>query len=95
MTQLANGLTMLVRRIVSDRTGLDGGFDLDVDFTPDLMPPTGQAQAPPGAPPLPAIDPNGPSIFTALQEQLGLKLISQRGSVDILFVDHVEQPTEN
>ena len=59
------------------------------------MPPAGQAQAPPGAPPLPSIDPNGPSIFTALQEQLGLKLNSLRGPVDVLVIDHVEQPTEN
>jgi uncharacterized protein (TIGR03435 family) len=95
MTQLANGLTMLVRRVVIDRTGLSGGFDLDVDFTPDQMPPAGQAQVPPGAPPLPSIDPNGPSIFTALQEQLGLKLDPRRGPVDVLVIDRVEHPTED
>jgi hypothetical protein len=48
-----------------------------------------------GAPALPPIDPNGPSIFTALQEQLGLTLNSQRGLVDVLVIDRVEQPTEN
>lgn len=45
-------------------------------------------------PPRPA-DSNGPSIFTALQEQLGLKLESTKGSVDLLVIDHIERPSEN
>jgi len=50
---------------------------------------------PAGGPPLPPIDPNGPSIYTALQEQLGLKLDSQKGPVEVLVIDSVEQPTED
>ena len=49
---------------------------------------------PPGAPEVP-IDPNGPSIFTALQEQLGLKLDSQKGPVSVLVIDRAEHPDEN
>ena len=45
----------------------------------------------PGAPPV-GVDANGPSLFTALQEQLGLKLEPQRAPIDVLVVDHAEQP---
>ena len=89
VSQLAVALSPRVQRIVVDRTGLTGNFDLDLTWTPDQMP---QGQRPPGAPEPPPIDPNGPSLFTALQEQLGLKLESTRGDVDVLVIDHVEAP---
>jgi uncharacterized protein (TIGR03435 family) len=44
---------------------------------------------------LPPIDPNGASIFTAVQEQLGLKLDAQRAPVDVLVIDRVHRPTED
>ena len=91
LSQLAASLSGMVQRVVVDQTGLTGNFDLELTFTPDQM---GQGTPPPGAPP-PAVDPNGPSIFTALQEQLGLKLDSQRGPVDVLVIDRAERPTEN
>lgn len=99
---VAGGITMpdLVRRLstlsntgsslgrmVIDRTGLSGAFDINLHFTPDRIPDFG-----PGGP---VIDPNGPSIFTALQEQLGLKLDAQRGPVDVLVIDRAEIPVEN
>jgi uncharacterized protein (TIGR03435 family) len=96
MSQLASLLSGRVNRIVVDRTELAGTFDFDLNWTPDQMPQQPPPGAlPPGAPPLPPIDPNGPSIFTAVQEQLGLKLESTKGPVDVIVIDRVEQPTED
>ena len=88
---------MFVGRVVLDRTGLTGHYDFNLTWTPDQMP-----QRAPGTPPDQPIrfngvdiDPNGPSIFTAVQEQLGLKLDSQRGPVDMLVIDRAERPVEN
>jgi uncharacterized protein (TIGR03435 family) len=96
MTQIVNGLARLpgVNRTVVDRTGLTGVYDLDLTFTPDQVP-KGRGDTPPGAPPLPPIDPNGPSLFTALQEQLGLKLEPARAPVNVLVIDRAEQPTDD
>jgi uncharacterized protein (TIGR03435 family) len=78
-------------RPVEDRTGLTGNFDLDLDWTPNQQPP-----APPaGTPALPSPDPNGAGLFTALREQLGLRLESAKNSIDIVVVDYAEHPTEN
>src|SRR5262245_11665824 len=93
MPDLVRRLSMLsntgssLGRVVIDRTGLSGAFDINLHFTPDRIPDFG-----PGGP---VIDPNGPSIFTALQEQLGLKLDAQRGPVDVLVIDRAEIPVEN
>jgi bla regulator protein blaR1 len=90
VSQIANTLSPFVGRVVVDRTGLSGNFDFDLTWTPDQIP---QGPPPPGAPQLPPIDPNGPSILTAVQEQLGLKLDSTKGPVDVLVVDRVARPT--
>jgi uncharacterized protein (TIGR03435 family) len=97
MAQLASALGRMpaVNRIVEDRTGLTGGFDFDLTWTPDQMPQLPAGGPPPGAPPFPAIDPNGPSLFAAVQEQLGLKLDSSRGPVDVIVIDQAEMPTED
>src|SRR5215467_8844551 len=96
MTQIVNGLARMpgLNRTVVDRTGLTGAYDFELTFTPDQMP-QGRGEPPPGAPPLPAIDPNGPSLFTALQEQLGLKLEPTRAPVNVLVIDNAEQPTDD
>jgi uncharacterized protein (TIGR03435 family) len=93
MAEFVRMLAGLVNRPVIDRSGFTGTFDVHVEFTPDeytggLPPP------PPGVPPLPT-DPNRPNILAAVQEQLGLKLESSKGPVEVLVIDHVEKPSAN
>ena len=91
MAMFANVLTRYVGRPVVDRTGLDGSFDLALTFDP-----ASAAPGVPGAPPGPArTDDTSPSIVTALQEQLGLKLESTRGPIDVLVIDQAERPAPN
>jgi uncharacterized protein (TIGR03435 family) len=96
MATLVTYLTPLLDRPVVDKTGLTGNFDFDLRYDGAatlVMPGRGRATAvSPDAPPDPT---KGPSIFTALQEQLGIKLDSQRGSVDVLAIKRAELPTEN
>ncbi|HKE83114.1 MAG TPA: TIGR03435 family protein [Vicinamibacterales bacterium] len=93
MAQFADALSGSAQRVVIDKTGLTGYYDFSLTFTPtpDQLP---QGPSPPGFEP-PPIDPNGPSLFTAMQEQLGLKLQDQRGPVDVVVIDSIEPPTEN
>jgi uncharacterized protein (TIGR03435 family) len=81
-------LSLVVRRPVVDETGLSGQFDLDVLFTPEGL--GGALVGPP-----PAAVSDAPSLFTALQDDLGLRLDARRGPVDVLVVDRIERPTEN
>ena len=78
------------RRRVVDRTGLTGPFDWDLTWTPERF-----RQGPFDRDRFPTIDPDGPSIFAALEEQLGLKLESQKGENSVLVIDHVEHPSED
>jgi uncharacterized protein (TIGR03435 family) len=82
---LALFLEAPVSRRVFDRTALQGTFDVDLQYTPDRL-----QRAGPGAP---ATDPAGVSVFTAVREQLGLKLESTKGPVDVLVIDRAEKPT--
>jgi uncharacterized protein (TIGR03435 family) len=91
LLQLANSLSNLVGRPVVDRTGLTGTFDLTLTWTPESM----SQRQPTDATDLPATRADGPSIFTAVREQLGLKLDSQKGGADALVIDRVERPAEN
>jgi uncharacterized protein (TIGR03435 family) len=93
MSQFANSLTIWVGRIVVDRTELAGGYDFTLRWTPDQMPQGFDKKLAAGG--IAAADPNGPSIFTALQEQLGLKLDARKGPVDVLVITRAEHPTEN
>ena len=86
--QVAQALSRIVNRVVIDQTGLKGQFDLNLTWTSGV----GEFQLP-GPPdvPVPAGD-SGPSIFTAVQEQLGLKLDSQKGLVQVVVIDRAERP---
>lgn len=88
MGEFAQALAPQVNRYVVDRTGVSGAFNFDVTYAPERDTPP-----PPGAPPLPPPDMNGPSLFTALQEQLGLRLNAARAPADVLVIDAVSQPT--
>jgi bla regulator protein blaR1 len=92
MAQLASNLSSRVNRVVVDKTGLIGNFDINLEWMPDQFQGAGPLGALPGAPP-PSSDTQAPSIYTALQEQLGLKLESTKGPVDVLVVDRIDLPT--
>jgi uncharacterized protein (TIGR03435 family) len=90
MAFLANsfkGIGHLDRPVI-DQTGLSGTWDFVLEWAPDTNNPP-----PPGADPQP--EPSGPPFLTALTEQLGLKLETQKGPVDVLVLDHVEHPSGN
>ncbi len=94
MTAVAAQLSRLVGRIVVDKTGLSGEYNLTLTYAPDpgLL---GRGDLPPlvnGAPPS---FPDRPSIFAAVEEQLGLKLESTKGPVDVLVIDKAEKPTQD
>jgi uncharacterized protein (TIGR03435 family) len=74
---------------------MTGRYDITLRWTPDrvLQRAAGAATGDPIRVNGVDIDPNGPSIFTAIQEQLGLKLESERGTVEALVIDHIERPT--
>jgi uncharacterized protein (TIGR03435 family) len=86
---LVNVLPQFVERQVIDRTALTGIYDLTLKWTPEAIPSLlGLPQAP-----LPPADPDLPNIFTAVQEQLGLKLEAGRGPVEVVVIDRLEKPT--
>ncbi len=81
MARLAGELSFVGRQVI-DRTGLAGAFDVDLEWTPDT----------PGATPSPDA---GASIFTAIQEQLGLKLEPSTAPLEVIVIDSAERPAEN
>ena len=98
MGQVAMLLSQMLGRNILDQTGLKGQYDINLQWTPDVG--EGMMVGGPGGPKPPTDNPappesTGPSIYTALQEQLGLKLDSSKGPVEIIAVDHVEPPSEN
>jgi uncharacterized protein (TIGR03435 family) len=94
MTQLVNVLSDVLGRPVIDKTEFTGTFDVKLEFTPEGTSFGTDGLGPPGGLP-PGFDTSGPSIFTALQDQLGLRLESQKGPGEVLVIDHVEKASEN
>jgi uncharacterized protein (TIGR03435 family) len=93
LAMLSAVLGRSVGRPVVDRTGVEGYFNFTLDFAPEagiagpLPPDEPRRDAPARS--------DAPSLFTALQEQLGLKLEATRAPVDVLVIDRASQPTEN
>jgi uncharacterized protein (TIGR03435 family) len=85
LENLVDFLSWTLHRKVVDNTGLSGNYDTTLRWSSDEVASTPQDPAANSA----------PSLFTALQEQLGLKLESTKGPVDTIVVDHVEKPSEN
>jgi bla regulator protein blaR1 len=88
-------LNLVLDRPVIDKTGITGRFNIRLDFARDQATQGLRQPLPPDGPAALPSDPNRPAIFTAVQEQLGLKLTSARGPVETLIIDHVERPSEN
>jgi uncharacterized protein (TIGR03435 family) len=84
-------LTELTGRKVLDETGLKGNYDFSLQWMPDRA---ARGATPPGNG-APSADLSGPSLFTAVQEQLGLRLEPAKRAVEALVIDHAERPTEN
>jgi uncharacterized protein (TIGR03435 family) len=89
LEMLTKLLSKELGRSVIDETGLGGLFDFKLEWTPDV---TGSTVKEDGLPP--AV-PEGPSLFTAIQEQLGLQLRSRRSPIEVLVVDRLERPSPN
>jgi uncharacterized protein (TIGR03435 family) len=86
MSLLAETLGRYLDRMVVDKTGLDGRYELTLKWAPeDASEPASATSA----------SDNGPSIFTAIQEQLGLRLRPEKGAVPVLVIDHIQAPSEN
>jgi uncharacterized protein (TIGR03435 family) len=93
---LARILSTVLGRTVVDKTGLTGNFDYKLNWSPDDATPATATSGDAASGETSASQQNaGPSLFTALEEQLGLKLESSKGPVDVVVIDALEQPTAN
>jgi uncharacterized protein (TIGR03435 family) len=87
MADIAYKLARMLGRPVVNNTALEGNYNFKLEWTPDSGPP-----APDGGNPEASL---GPSLFTAIQQQLGLRLEATKGPVDVLVIDRAEKPSEN
>jgi uncharacterized protein (TIGR03435 family) len=92
IASLTRMLTLHSRKPVTDETiGLTGKYDITLRFVPE----DGQVQRSAGSTPLEAPDPSAPDLVSAVKDQLGLKLQSGKGPVDVIVIDHIERPSGN
>jgi bla regulator protein blaR1 len=80
-------------RVIVDETGLKGYYDFELNWTPDESHAPSPNETGGGQGSADAAPRDGPSIFTAFQEQLGLKLVPNKAPVEVLIIDHVEKPS--
>lgn len=95
ISTLIDSLAREVGRTIVDKTGLDGRYDFTLHWNSDRQSLSAAGPADASQGPAPSQDSSGPSIFTALQEQLGLKLESQKGPVETLVIESIAKPSEN
>jgi len=88
--KLADSLQTQVDRPIIDKTNLSGLYDVSLRFTPETDPLLG---GPPGVPT--TVDASAPPLFSAIQEQLGLKLQPGTGTIEVIVIDTVQKPSEN
>src|SRR5262249_55673960 len=89
LDEVTNYLTHSTDRPVIDKTGLTGKFDVVLEFAPDETAPDGSAGARSGE------SSDMPGLVTSIEQQLGLKLVSAKGSRDFMVIDHIDKPSEN
>jgi uncharacterized protein (TIGR03435 family) len=93
MASFAQTLSRFAGGIVVDKTGLTATYDVELTYAPDPgISPTGRDLPPQQGPPPSVANSDAPSIFAAVQEQLGLKLEATKGPVDVLVIDSAEKP---
>jgi uncharacterized protein (TIGR03435 family) len=93
MARFAEALSASLGAIVIDRTGIEGQYDVSFQWTPDPNDRRMTKSGEPAPPPTDAVP--GPSIFTALQEKLGLRLEAKKVPVEVIVIEHANRPTEN
>jgi uncharacterized protein (TIGR03435 family) len=91
LIRFIQALSRQLRRPVIDQTNLNWMYTIHLEWAPDTFATGGN----PARADAPIVDPAGPSLFTAIQEQLGLKLNSAKGPVEVLVIRSVEKPTDN
>jgi uncharacterized protein (TIGR03435 family) len=93
IAQLVQMLSQFTGRPVIDKTGLTGIYDFNLKWAPEPGSAVGPFGPPPPGAPVPVVDPDAPNLYTAVQEQLGLKLDNARGPVEVVVIDGIDKPT--